>query len=275
MVITEDFAQTYNDSRCSNGIQGAFQYMSDQKNNATFQKMVQTEFGTCANITSGDNITALYQLISNGFAYMAMTDYPMEASFLEPMPAYPINVSCKAFENTTASTANDTLVKNLKAAADVYFNYKGQQSCYNFGDTSGSGTLAAGGWDVLACNQLAMPTAPGGEESMFLYEPFNYTAFTADCQARFNLTPNYNWALDSFGGRDNYREEYKVYSNIIFSNGNLDPWKAGGVTSYVNYKLPVYVIQGGAHHLDLRLPDSSSDPSDLVWVRNQEDEIIG
>jgi hypothetical protein len=28
---------------------------------------------------------------------MAMTDYPTAASFLQPMPAWPVNVSCEAF----------------------------------------------------------------------------------------------------------------------------------------------------------------------------------
>jgi lysosomal Pro-X carboxypeptidase len=69
------------------------------------------------------------------------------------------------------------------------------------------------------------------------------------------LTPNYDWAMNTFGGRHNYSMEYRQYSNIIFSNGDLDPWYAGGVTKYVGPNVPVYIIEGGAHHLDLRLPD--------------------
>ena len=38
---------------------------------------------------------ALINLLNSGLAYMAMTDYPSPASFLEPMPAWPINVACK------------------------------------------------------------------------------------------------------------------------------------------------------------------------------------
>lgn len=37
----------------------------------------------------------------SAFFYMAMTDYPKAASFLEPMPANPINVSCSYFANYT------------------------------------------------------------------------------------------------------------------------------------------------------------------------------
>jgi lysosomal Pro-X carboxypeptidase len=31
--------------------------------------------------------------------YMAMTNYPYEADFLEPMPAWPVQEACKEFED--------------------------------------------------------------------------------------------------------------------------------------------------------------------------------
>lgn len=50
---------------------------------------------------------------------------------------------------------------------------------------------------------------------------------------------------------------------------------AGGVTDFVQkLNLPVFLMRESAHHLDLRLPDKS-DPADVVWVREQEAEIIG
>jgi len=33
-------------------------------------------------------------------------------------------------------------------------------------------------------------------------------------------------------------------------------------------------IEGGAHHLDLRLPNEE-DPEQVTWSRDQEDRIIG
>ena len=79
--------------------------------------------------------------------------------------------------------------------------------------------------------------------------------------------------MTNFGGY-NLTQDFKAYSNIIFSNGELDPWKNGGVTEYVGTKLPFFLIKGGAHHLDLRLPNAVDKGTDVEWVRNQEAAII-
>lgn len=168
-------------------------------------------------------------------------------------------------------------MKMLAAAAKVYFNYQNKTDfCYDISDTSGTGTLAAGGWDVLACNQLAMPQGNGlAESSIFVTEDdlFNATAYTLSCQEKFNLTPNYDWAMQQFGGKHDYTQEYRQYTNIIFSNGNLDPWLAGGVQDYVSTSINAMKIKGGAHHLDLRLPNEE-DPAEVTWAREQEERII-
>jgi hypothetical protein len=122
-----------------------------------------------------------------------------------------------------------------------------------------------------------MPQGNGlANSSIFVTEDdlFNYTAYTNSCQEKYGLTPDYGWALRTFGGLQDYSQEYRQYSNIIFSNGNLDPWLAGGVTEYVSTSIMALIIEGGAHHLDLRLPNEE-DPEQVTWSRDQEDRIIG
>lgn len=103
---------------------------------------------------------------------------------------------------------------------------------------------------------------------------FDYDAWKDSCQQKYNLTPNYNWAVDQFGGKHNYSQEFRQYSNIIFSNGQLDPWRGGGVERYVSDKIYTFNIEGGAHHLDLRLPNNDTDPESVKYVRGQEASII-
>jgi hypothetical protein len=161
----------------------------------------------------------------------------------------------------------------LKNASDIYFNFTGQISCTDFSDTDAAGNLDAAGWNVLACNQLAMPIDFGTKDSMFIEELFDEDQYSKDCEAKYGIKPNYMWADQQFGVV-NYQKDYQAYSNIVFSNGELDPWRAGGVQDVINLQLPQYVIKGGAHHLDLRLPNPADNSTNVEWVRNQERLMI-
>lgn len=72
-----------------------------------------------------------------------------------------------------------------------------------------------------------MPTSVPAN-NMFIEQSFNYTQYTKDCQSKYGLTPQYDWAFEYFGGK-NIDRDFMSASNIVFSNGQLDPWRAGGV----------------------------------------------
>ena len=71
--------------------------MMDFKSRPDTWAQVSEIFNTCTSITSSDDLTYLYMHLSNGYQYMAMTDYPYPANFLEPMPAWPVEVSTQPF----------------------------------------------------------------------------------------------------------------------------------------------------------------------------------
>lgn len=74
--------------------------------------------------------------------------------------------------------------------------------------------------------------------------------------------------MDYFGGRDINRDFYNA-TNIIFSNGEFDPWRAGGITYNVTEdwgSIAVY-IEKAAHHLDLRAPNDT-DPDSVKVARD-------
>jgi lysosomal Pro-X carboxypeptidase len=66
-------------------------------------------------------------------------------------------------------------------------------------------------------------------------------------------------------------------SNIIFSNGQLDPWSAGGVrvnlTTWDLTRTKALFIADAAHHLDLRLPNLA-DPASVTEARSFETDTI-
>jgi len=112
-----------------------------------------------------------------------MTNYPYPSSFLEPMPGYPVNVAAAFFDDVpkTAVPSAERTTLVLQALADstnVYFNYEEDPTyCTDLSDTEGTGNLDGFGWNILACNQLAMPQS-NGPDSMFLEDEWDYDQYS-------------------------------------------------------------------------------------------------
>ena len=89
------------------------------------------------------------------------------------------------------------------------------------------------------------------------------------------MTPRYDWVWQYLGGKD-IQHDFQSISNIIFSNGELDPWRAGGLNDKIkgNDKIEVQFIAKAAHHLDLRLPNDEFDPQEVKDARKRQTEII-
>lgn len=68
-----------------------------------------------------------------------------------------------------------------------------------------------------------MPFASNPKTSMFPAATWSDKEDTASCELRYSLKPQYNWALEYFGGM-NPKKDFMKASNIVFSNGELDPW---------------------------------------------------
>jgi len=169
-IITEDFNQTMpgntTDNRCGTGIKEAFTYFADVQNDPTVWPEFKTLFNLCGDITSTKDIDNLYDHLSNAYAYMAMTDYPTAANFLNPMPAFPVNASCEYFAKVAPLAGNlreepvpkagvltdrqKLVFAALRDSADVYFDYdKKVGYCMKANDTGATGSLDGDGWNVL------------------------------------------------------------------------------------------------------------------------------
>lgn len=57
-----------------------------------------------------------------------------------------------------------------------------------------------------------------------MFEPnqWNFEKFAADCKKKYGVGPRTDLAKVEFGG-----DRLQAASNIVFSNGLLDPWAAG------------------------------------------------
>jgi lysosomal Pro-X carboxypeptidase len=128
---------------------------------------------------------------------------------------------------------------------------------------------------------MVMPFAQSGVSDMFLpVEMWDEQENTLSCKLKYGSNPQYDFALDYFGGR-NPKKDFKDVSNVIFSNGELDPWHVGGVLYNVteNWKsIAIYITQS-AHHLDLREPNAADPDSvkearliERAWIQKFIDE---
>ena len=100
-ICTTDFREQLDKS--PELIRESFEVLTSAKDKTSFAEISEI-FNTCTKVQNTTEINFLYQHLMNGYQYMAMTNYPYPASFLEPMPAWPINEAVKPWVNVPTKT---------------------------------------------------------------------------------------------------------------------------------------------------------------------------
>jgi len=160
----------------------------------------------------------------------------------------------------------------------VLQNYTGAKDCAKPPEVADPalyklGQDANNGWRALMCTSIAMPLV-NGFGSMFPSGPqkdYEYEERSKWCEQTYGLKPNFDFVLSEFGGY-NVEEDFQGYSNMVFVNGDMDPWLPGCVQTQVKDDLPVLTVKNGAHHADSYLPrpdDSNSTETNVNEVRSQ------
>jgi len=157
------------------------------------------------------------------------------------------------------------VLKQVAAAAEVYYNYKNQSQCLNITDGD---DIGASMWEYQACTEMVFPMCSDGINDMFEASVWNLTKYKEDCQREWKVTPRENNADIMYG-----QKKLAAASNIVFSNGLLDPWSSGGILRDVNKSVVSLLIPLGAHHFDLR-GNTANDPREIRDARNLEAQRI-
>ena len=126
-------------------------------------------------------------------------------------------------------------------------------------------------WEYQKCTELPMPYGTNGQTDIFYYAPFSWVTWNAYCEKKYGTEPRRQWEAVNYGMYYNIAHEMRYATNIVFTNGDIDPWSVGGIKVPLNDACPTYILQGAAHHLDLRSPNPA-DPPSVTSVR--EDETI-
>jgi len=245
---------------CGDSITNARSQMYSLSGTQQGRDRLATTFKLCGPLLSQAEAYDLISWVDAGWEDMTMLDYPYATDYGINYPAWPVNQSCSQL----LSTPND-LVQGTALAMQIAYNATGEYACFDIHtDVPDWGT--GEGWPYLACTEIYLPYAGSGA---FPHSTYNLTTDVQNCYNEFGVTLRYDWGRTEFAGFD-----FSSASNIIFSNGLLDPWHSCGLLTTLNPTLPAIVIPESAHHLDLRAPNPD-DPSYVTQAREMEQSIIG
>ncbi|XP_030479798.1 uncharacterized protein LOC115697039 [Cannabis sativa] len=231
-----------------------------QKNDGLLQ--LTKTFGFCRTLNNTDD---LINWLDSAYSYLAMVNYPYPSEFLMPLPGHPIREVCRKID----SMAGDNILEKIFEGISVYYNYTGKVDCFELDDDP----HGMDGWNWQACTEMVMPMSSSQDSSMFPTFDFDLSSYKEECLREFNVEPRPRWITTEFGGHDIKATLQKFGSNIIFSNGLLDPWSGGSVLQNISESIVALVTKEGAHHIDLRA-STDEDPEWLVEQRTTEIKLI-
>ncbi|XP_056275277.1 dipeptidyl peptidase 2 [Pseudoliparis swirei] len=265
--VTADFEGVSSD--CRDAVRGAFHQLAELAQQQDYA-LIQSSFSLCQPPSSSQDVRQLNGLLRNAFTLMAMMDYPYSTAFMGAMPANPVKVACDAM------LSGPDLLSSLRSAAGIVYNSSGLLTCFDLyglfvecADPTGCGPGPDGvAWDYQACTEVALCYESNNVTDMFPPMSFTPEDRRRYCARRWGVVPRPAWLGTQFWG-----DELSSASNIIFSNGDLDPWANGGVRRSLSSSLVALNISGGAHHLDLR-GSNEADPESVIRARRTEAELI-
>ena len=250
---------------CADNIFQSWGVINNTGSTDSGRKMLSSTFKLCQPLQSLEDVSDFKAWIQETWIYLSMVDYPYASNFLEPLPAWPVKEACKFLSMPNMSDKD--MLHGLYQAVNLYYNYTGKTPCLNL-SSEATPDLGTMGWDYQACTEMVMPTCSNGKDDMFEPAPWDFDAYSKSCQKQWSVTPRPRWPITQYGGKN-----ITTATNIIFSNGLLDPWSSGGVTKTLAPSLPSIIIPDGAHHLDLR-SSNKNDPKDVIEAREMEKKII-
>lgn len=226
--------------------------------------------------------------LAMAFDTAAMGSVPYPSSYFtgdpaHPLPPWPMRAVCEAMAGVTERSDPEELLGAMAAAAAIVHNVTGAHSCYSGEDVFSvamqtASPYSGGAFTYQVCAQFVPSESffpPNGTTDMFWDAGgFNASWVRSFCRGQFGERgplPGFRTLPLLFGA--SAADFQAGASNIIFSNGLLDPWSSGGFLDDLSASLPALVIPDGGHHVDLYWTDPA-DPPSYGAVRTKERQIL-
>jgi lysosomal Pro-X carboxypeptidase len=263
-IIQKVFQTATPNGQCDDRFGKAFQLLKAASNDPTASKILSSIWHLCTPLTNAKDVQGMIDYLLDLFGNVAMVNYPYPADFIMDLPGNPVKAMCDAMD----ALPGHNIVDALYAGFQVAFNHTGKAKCWDW-STSSAHSLGSDAWDFQACTEMVMPMCSRKGNVMFPANDWDFEAYTKECMDKWLVRPRPEMAMTIYGS-----DWLKAASNIVFSNGDLDPWSGGGVYQNIT-KNSVYsiLIRGGAHHLDLR-DSNPADPPAVKEARDFEKERI-
>ncbi|XP_043575891.1 uncharacterized protein LOC122564766 isoform X2 [Chiloscyllium plagiosum] len=265
--VTKDFER--NSPECVLTIRKGFQELEFLAQQQAWSK-ITNKLSLCKSVKSKKDVDHLYGWARNAFTYLAMFNYPYKTEVGLHFPPNPVDVACRYILKKSDH------IEGLLDILGMFYNSTGTKKCFDIyseyihcSDPTGCGLGSSSqAWDFQACTEINLLYESNNDTDMFPVIPFTEAMRRNYCHSKWGVYPNSQWLKIQYWGDD-----YKAASNIIFSNGDLDPWANGGILKTMNPSVITFVIEGAAHHLDLRA-SNVADPPSVTVVRKMESSII-
>ncbi|CAH1109174.1 unnamed protein product [Psylliodes chrysocephalus] len=251
--VTQVF-EKYGHDQCVKTIKLGWDVIINLSKTKLGMDFISTTWKLCGKLKNSEDTEMLLNWLGNIYVNIALTNYHYPTDFYTPLPAYPVKVFC---DKLTTSYFNDTkgLIEHFSHALEIYTNYTGKRVCNNINSSIDDYTEFA--WDYQQCTELVMPKC-STDADMFITKPWDFEKYSMNCFKKFGVkTFEPDWAVIAYGGKN-----LRHYSNIVFSNGMMDPYSCGGVTGNMSASIWAFNISDAPHHIDLR----NSDVADNNYV---------
>lgn len=296
-VVTETFNYYEN---CGQKVRKSWDFLNDMTDDE-----IALKFNLCDAVgpDSGLEPTHLKPRLINSlienYVMMAMMNYDHAANFMMPLPAWPVEYFCGKISNFKNDEFKDFHL--IEEALQLSFNFTGDcEKCIDIGISGSSNSFTPkfskssnlksnlnidmASWYYQTCTQIPIILC-SSKLDMFPNSTFESpnkeyaalkTQFIKGCQENVSVEPDFNY-LKSFMSyfQDGGESPSTEFSNIIFTNGQFDPWKAGKPNLSENLEKDIILIdiEKGAHHAEL-MPVFDEDPISFYKARMQIESFV-
>ncbi|GMI25703.1 hypothetical protein TeGR_g1596 [Tetraparma gracilis] len=244
---------------CEGNLRAAFEDLGVVELASTDEgrELIRDRLSLCSSEDSDDDETLGWDAtfwLNTALSYMAMGNYPYPSDYILNgngfLPAFPVRVACDALDSDLTDDTGAWL-DGLAAFAGVYYNSSGTLQCNSLSaPVNPESEIVNTLWGYQYCSEIfQLFGQEAGPDDMFWDAPWDAQAQSDICYESVGASPYpENHITKEWGVEADWAERA---SNIVWSQGEYDPWKGGGVQTNLSSTLLSVVIPESAHHLDL------------------------